>query len=715
MKKMGSRKSIVMFAGMAIFVLVICLSVFVRGSGREAYRSIRIVELNGTVLIEREKTGTLEAAVNMNLLSGDCVSTAEGAYAVLRLDTDKYVMLGECGAMEVTAEGDDTSGRTSIRLVSGSVLNEIQNPLGESSSYEIVTPNATMSVRGTVFEVRNHEEEDGKVSVLVYDGRVEVSPKGQEPAMYHEGEYTEFTGDQSPVYITERGIISSELMDEQMWQRLRQIEAEGRNVNYGTAGKDGGTALGTEAVHAQEPESQVVNSSASLPTLPLPAGMVAAERNGLIQDIMASGAGDVKEEGAQDEEEPGIVPLPKEEPVMAPEPGQEPSEEPSKEPELTQEPSEEPSEAPELSEDPSKEPELIPEPSEESSKEPELTPEPSEEPTGTPCPSPEPSKEPDLTPESSEEPSKEPELIPEPSEEPSKEPELTPKPSEEPTGTPCPSPEPSKEPDLTPEPSEEPSKEPDLTPEPSEEPSETPCPSPEPSKEPDLTPEPSEEPTGTPCPSPEPSEEPSETPCPSPEPSKEPDLTPEPSQEPTVPPAPEEGEYKTVTYYLPYIALNSEKDGSIYSEIKEQKAYNYGTEDVAVGTKLSTPGIPDVEATPLGYVAEKADFTFAGWCTEQEGEWNFDRNTVQEDTTLYPIWVDSKGQKYYPVIYESPEAEFVICNNIMIGAVGYEQPEKAELTKPEREGYVLSGWEKVSGEGSILVRFRAVWEKQGDS
>ncbi len=573
MKKMGSRKSIVMFAGMAIFVLVICLSVFVRGSGREAYRSIRIVELNGTVLIEREKTGTLEAAVNMNLLSGDCVSTAEGAYAVLRLDTDKYVMLGECGAMEVTAEGDDTSGRTSIRLVSGSVLNEIQNPLGESSSYEIVTPNATMSVRGTVFEVRNHEEEDGKVSVLVYDGRVEVSPKGQEPAMYHEGEYTEFTGDQSPVYITERGIISSELMDEQMWQRLRQIEAEGRNVNYGTAGKDGGTALGTEAVHAQEPESQVVNSSASLPTLPLPAGMVAAERNGLIQDIMASGAGDVKEEGAQDEEEPGIVPLPKEEPVMAPEPGQEPSEEPSKEPELTQEPSEEPSEAPELSEDPSKEP--------------ELTPEPSEEPTGTPCPSP--------------------------------------------------------------------------------------------------------------------------------EPSKEPDLTPEPSQEPTVPPAPEEGEYKTVTYYLPYIALNSEKDGSIYSEIKEQKAYNYGTEDVAVGTKLSTPGIPDVEATPLGYVAEKADFTFAGWCTEQEGEWNFDRNTVQEDTTLYPIWVDSKGQKYYPVIYESPEAEFVICNNIMIGAVGYEQPEKAELTKPEREGYVLSGWEKVSGEGSILVRFRAVWEKQGDS
>ena len=635
MKKMGSRKSIVMFAGMAIFVLVICLSVFVRGSGREAYRSIRIVELNGTVLIEREKTGTLEAAVNMNLLSGDCVSTAEGAYAVLRLDTDKYVMLGECGAMEVTAEGDDTSGRTSIRLVSGSVLNEIQNPLGESSSYEIVTPNATMSVRGTVFEVRNHEEEDGKVSVLVYDGRVEVSPKGQEPAMYHEGEYTEFTGDQSPVYITERGIISSELMDEQMWQRLRQIEAEGRNVNYGTAGKDGGTALGTEAVHAQEPESQVVNSSASLPTLPLPAGMVAAERNGLIQDIMASGAGDVKEEGAQDEEEPGIVPLPKEEPVMAPEPGQEPSEEPSKEPELTQEPSEEPSEAPELSEDPSKEPELIPEPSEESSKEPELTPEPSEEPTGTPCPSPEPSKEPDLTPESSEEPS------------------------------------------------------------------ETPCPSLEPSKEPELTPEPSEEP--------------SETPCPSPEPSKEPDLTPEPSQEPTVPPAPEEGEYKTVTYYLPYIALNSEKDGSIYSEIKEQKAYNYGTEDVAVGTKLSTPGIPDVEATPLGYVAEKADFTFAGWCTEQEGEWNFDRNTVQEDTTLYPIWVDSKGQKYYPVIYESPEAEFVICNNIMIGAVGYEQPEKAELTKPEREGYVLSGWEKVSGEGSILVRFRAVWEKQGDS
>lgn len=80
--------------------------------------------------VDREGIGDLAAADNMNLVSGDSVHTGTDAYIVLMLDTDKYVMLGESGSMQVIAEGDEKSGRTSILLEQGSVLSEIQNPLG---------------------------------------------------------------------------------------------------------------------------------------------------------------------------------------------------------------------------------------------------------------------------------------------------------------------------------------------------------------------------------------------------------------------------------------------------------------------------------------------------------------------------------------------------------------------------------------------------------
>ena len=82
--------------------------------------------------------------------------------------------------------------------------------------------------------------------------------------------------------------------------------------------------------------------------------------------------------------------------------------------------------------------------------------------------------------------------------------------------------------------------------------------------------------------------------------------------------------------------------------------------------------------------------------------------------TLYPIWVDGEGQKYYPVIYEAPETGFSICNSVMIGSEGYESSGNMGFSEPVREGYVLAGWKNSSQPGSLLTRFQAVWEKQGE-
>ncbi len=415
-KDMGRQKIIVIIAGLAAAVLIVCMFALLKGEKSQAYRSIRIVELEGEVTIERENMGNLEAAVNMNLMSGDRVSTAQGSYAVLRLDADKFVMLGESGAMEVTAEGDGTAGKTSIVLDSGSVLSEIRNPLGESSTFDIVTSNATMSARGTIFEVRNGGDGEDKVSVLVYDGHVEVALEGKEPALYEEGEYTEFAAGTSPQFLTERELITAARLNEQMYRRLQEIEADGRNINWGSVETSAGNV---EVGKTPEPEVTVTPEAVSTPeasptstpeeavvSTPKPTAAPTPKPNHRVTPTPAPGRGttpvpatdtpepevdDWDEEDTSDDEgdstsgeEPGTTTEPGGEPTKEPEPSGEPDQQPTKEPEPGGEPTKEPEPSTEPEEEPTKEPETSTEPEEDPTDAPETSVEPDEETTEEP-------------------------------------------------------------------------------------------------------------------------------------------------------------------------------------------------------------------------------------------------------------------------------------------------------------------------------------------
>lgn len=230
MEKRISQKMILAISAIVIALIAIVAVVFIIRGTNKTYRSIKIVELEGDVNIDREGVNGINASVNMNLVSGDRLTTGQDAYVVLCLDTDKYVMLGEYGSMKVNAEGKENASRTSVELEAGSVLSEIQNPLGKDSTYDIVTPNATMSVRGTVFEVRKDMQEKD-ISVLVYDGCVAVAPTGMDPVEYHAGEYTVFTDSNPAVFVTEKSDITGEQINEQMLERLKKIEHNGRTLN----------------------------------------------------------------------------------------------------------------------------------------------------------------------------------------------------------------------------------------------------------------------------------------------------------------------------------------------------------------------------------------------------------------------------------------------------------------------------------------------------
>lgn len=158
-------------------------------NSEDAYRVIKVFELNGSAVVTRENTGDIDAYAGMNLESGDTLSVEENSTLRISLDSDKYILLDGGTVLNLIAQGTSSDSRTVIDLQEGTILNEIKNSLSANSSYEVNTPKATMAVRGTTFTVTTRENPDGSyvtdlhtaegtVSVQLFDEN--GAPKGKE-------------------------------------------------------------------------------------------------------------------------------------------------------------------------------------------------------------------------------------------------------------------------------------------------------------------------------------------------------------------------------------------------------------------------------------------------------------------------------------------------------------------------------------------------------
>ncbi len=379
MKRLSKNQRIgIMAAAVLVVVAVVVVAVLSARKSGETYRSIKVVETGGEVTVGREGIGDLTASANMNLVSGDSVHTGADAYIVLMLDTDKYVMLGESGSMQVIAEGDGNTGMTSIVLEQGSVLNEIRNPLGQGSTYEVVTPNATMSVRGTVFEI--DRSADRQVSLLVYDGAVALGMDGQEPVLYNAGECMRFEEGNPPQVVIDRAPVSEDMMNEQMRGRLKEIRDSGRLLETGDARLDGNAPT-------PEPEAADVPEPTEEPA-PAPEPTAAPTPEPTAEPTPAPTAKPTPKPTSV----PVSVPAPSPEPTSAPTPVPAPAPAPAPAPEPTPAPTPEPTPAPTPEPVPAPTPEPTPAPT------PEPVPAPTPEPTSAPTPEPIPTPEPVPTP-----------------------------------------------------------------------------------------------------------------------------------------------------------------------------------------------------------------------------------------------------------------------------------------------------------------------------
>lgn len=186
--KTMDKKKILWIAGAAALLVVVCVVLFfVTGKKEEAYRNIRVTEVVGDVIVNRENLDDLKVKENMNLESGDEILTGAGAKLTLRLDDDKYVVVDENSKVVLVATGTKEDSKTRLELEYGAVFSDIKTKLSEDSDYQICTPSSTMSVRGTQFEVAYRELLDKagnyigmEIKVLTFDGAVAVAPEGEE-------------------------------------------------------------------------------------------------------------------------------------------------------------------------------------------------------------------------------------------------------------------------------------------------------------------------------------------------------------------------------------------------------------------------------------------------------------------------------------------------------------------------------------------------------
>ena len=160
----GTTKGKVIAGGAGTAVAVgIAVAVMLQGEG---YRSISVDDVRGTVDVVGE-TNNGQAYKGERLYSGDDVDVKKSSELTMCMDNDKYVYADEETHFRLEANEDSESSRIRIILDKGSELNVLNSKLGENDSYEVDTPNSTMSVRGTKFRVTVYTGPDGFVYTLV--------------------------------------------------------------------------------------------------------------------------------------------------------------------------------------------------------------------------------------------------------------------------------------------------------------------------------------------------------------------------------------------------------------------------------------------------------------------------------------------------------------------------------------------------------------------
>lgn len=179
----------------AVLVIVAIVAVVVAVVISKGYRVIKVEEFEGEVTLERS-SDEKEVFEGMKLKSEDTVTTEEDGLVELLVDDDKHILAKENTCFTIQSTGNNKKGKLTIELEYGTSLVEIENKLPDGYDVEVETPNASMSVRGTTFEVV-YDKNTKITKLIVTEGKVRVKTKDDsmsveagEAVIIEEGEIT---------------------------------------------------------------------------------------------------------------------------------------------------------------------------------------------------------------------------------------------------------------------------------------------------------------------------------------------------------------------------------------------------------------------------------------------------------------------------------------------------------------------------------------------
>lgn len=202
MKK--KTKLIIIIAAVVVVIVSAVVGALVLFGG--GHRVIKVVEYEGDVEIQRD-SDEIDIFEGMKLVSEDEITTEDNSNISLLADEDKYIMARENTCFTIISEGDEKQGRLKIKLEYGQTLIDIENKLPDDYDFEVKTPNATLSVRGTTFEV-TYDPQTNTTTVNVTEGKVKVESDSDSVTLA-EDENAVITNDDLIASTSDNGVVDN--------------------------------------------------------------------------------------------------------------------------------------------------------------------------------------------------------------------------------------------------------------------------------------------------------------------------------------------------------------------------------------------------------------------------------------------------------------------------------------------------------------------------
>lgn len=155
-----------------LVVAIIAVVLILVLNRKDAFRIVFVNDSTGTVSLERDDD-SMEIAKDMKLIPDDFVSVEDDSTLDLLVDDDKHIAVRSNTQFSVDATGNPKKGKVTIHVTSGKTYIKIDHPLQDDDSFEVKTPNATISVRGTIFSV-DYDPNQGITYVECVEGKVHV-------------------------------------------------------------------------------------------------------------------------------------------------------------------------------------------------------------------------------------------------------------------------------------------------------------------------------------------------------------------------------------------------------------------------------------------------------------------------------------------------------------------------------------------------------------